>query len=287
MTIVLEDWHPSPEVLRLLSLARDFAEREHPVTVRQTFYHLVSIGVTPNAERSYGRLVKILIKARKAGILPFEWFIDLTRRPLELSLYEDVSAFLTKEVDYYFRDTWIGQPVYLIVWVEKQALQGVLWPVAAEYNVSLFVGRGYASWPITFQAVERFRRFSDKDWVLLYLGDYDPSGTDISRDLESRFHRLGVEIEFDRLALTREQVDEHKLPPMPAKKQDPRYKSFIQKHGESSVELDALPPSVLRTLLKEKIETYLDMDAFRRDLAIEKSEKQWLLENIEELKEEM
>ena len=287
MTIVLEDWHPRPEVLQLLSLARDFAEREHPVTVRQTFYHLVSVGATPNAERAYSRLVKILVRARKAGILPFEWFVDLTRRPLELSLYENVATFLTKEVDYYFRDTWIDQLVYLIVWVEKQALQGVLWPVTAEYNVSLFVGRGYASWPITFQAVERFKRFSDKDLVLLYLGDYDPSGTDISRDLESRFHRLGVELEFKRLALTGEQVDEYKLPPMPAKKQDPRYKSFVTSHGGFAVELDALPPSVLRTLLKEAIESYLDMDAFRRDLAIEKSEKQWLLEKIKELKGEM
>lgn len=285
MSIVLEEWHPSHEVLQLVTLAKDFAEREHPVTVRQTFYQLVTSGAISNTERAYGRLVKILVRARKAGIIPFDWFTDLTRRPLRLKLCEDVGEFLEEQADRYYRDTWRNQDAYVLVWVEKQALQGVLWPVVGYYNVSLYPGRGYSSWPFIFEALKELQEQDEKSRILLYLGDYDPSGMDIARDLEKRFRSVGVEFQdFTRLALTRAQIEEYKLPPMPVKREDPRCKSFIQEHGGSAVELDALPPSVLRALVKDAIEAHLDMIAFRRDLALERREKEWLLDRIEELR---
>jgi len=286
LIIVLDEWHPTPEVLQILSLARDFAEREQPVTVRQTFYHLVSVGAIPNTEPAYRRLVRVLIRARKSGIIPFDWFVDPSRHPLKLKLYRNVGEFLTEELEHYYRDTWNTQDTYVIVWIEKQAVQRPLWPVVGKYNVSLYPGRGYSSWPLFLQAVEELEEHSEKNLVMLYLGDYDPSGVDISRDLKRRFEEWGVELAaFTRLALTRNQIEEYELPPMPAKRGDPRYANFVMSHGDFAVELDALPPRVLRELVDNAILRCLDVQVFREEVAKEQSEKAWLREKVQELKD--
>lgn len=274
--LVLKKWHPRNErILKILSLAKEFARSEKPVTVRQTFYHLVSLRIIPNTERYYRKTGVVLTKARKAGIIPFEWFVDRSRRSIKVSTYPNIQAFLQQMVKYYYRDTWLNQKAFVIVWVEKEALVGVISPITTYYNVPLFVGKGYSSWSTFFEAFKIVEEYAKrgKNVVILYLGDFDPSGVDICRDLQSRFETLGIIPYFERLALTKEQIIQFNLPHMPLKENDPRSKKFQQKHGNFAVELDALPPNLLRQILREGIEKYLDLNAFKKDLQKETDEK--------------
>lgn len=192
---VLKKWHPRNErILKILSLTKEFARSEKPVTVRQTFYHLVTRKIIPNTERYYRKTVVVLTKARKAGIIPFEWFVDRSRRSIKVPIYPNIQNYLQQMVKYYYKDTWLNQKVFVIVWVEKEALVGVISPITNYYNVPLFVGKGYTSWSTFFEAfkiVEEYAKRSE-GVVILYLGDYDPSGIDICRDLQSRFEKLGI-----------------------------------------------------------------------------------------------
>ena len=282
---VFETWRPRPETLKILLPAREFVEKENPVTIRQTFYHLVTIGTIDNSQKDYKRLVKILTKARKAGIIPFGWIVDLTRSPLILPLYPDIKTFLKDKVRVYYRDTWLRQPFFMIIWLEKQALQEIVWQIANQYNVPLFVGRGYSSWDLIIKASELLRQHHEngKRLEILYLGDYDPSGEDMLRDLSERLGMLGIEAELYKIALTETQVREYNLPHQKIKSEDPRAKNFI---SDFAVELDALHPSVLRELIKKAIERFLDISAFYSDMELEKKEKGKLLEKVEEIVDE-
>lgn len=274
--IVLESWSPRGKTLEILQSAKEFAEREQPVSIRQTFYYLVTLGVISNTKRDYCKLVKILTKARKAGIIPFEWFVDRSRRPIKVSLYKNTKEFLEDKVKHYYRDTWLNQDVYIITWIEKEALEGVITPVTVYYNVPLYPGKGYSSWSISKDAVKEFRKYPGKKFILLYLGDYDPSGEDISRDLQSRFEKEGLSVQFERLALASEQVQKYNLPAISVKQKDPRATKFIQEHGDNAVELDALPPSVLRQIVEEGIKRHLNLEAFLLEQQKEEVERETL-----------
>lgn len=284
--LVLEKWRPRNErILKILSVAYEFASHENPVTVRQTFYHLVSRGLIPNTEKAYKKLVVILTKARKTGIISFEWFVDRSRRSIQVPTYSNIQEFLQQIVEYYYQDTWRNQNNFVMAWVEKEALVGVISSITMHYNVPLFVGKGYTSWSTFLEAFkiieEQVKR--EKNVIILYFGDYDPSGVDIYRDLACRFEKLRIVPYFERLALTKEQIIQFNLPPMPLKESDPRSERFQREHGDFAVELDALPPNVLRQIVKEGIEKYLDLDAFMRDLQEETKEKTRLEEIVEEI----
>jgi len=283
--IVFELWRPRADTLKMLLHVREFVEREHPVTIRQTFYYLVTIGIMDNSQKGYKRLIKILTKARKAGIIPFGWIVDLSRSPLIVPLYPDIKTFLKDKVRVYYRDTWLRQPVFMIIWLEKQALQEIVWEIASHYNAPLFVGRGYSSWDLIIKASELLKHHHEngKRLKILYLGDYDPSGEDMLRDLSERLGILGIEVELCKIALTEAQVREYNLPHQKIKSEDPRAKNFV---SDFAVELDALHPSVLRELIKKAIESFLDISAFNSDMKLEKKEKDKLLEKVEEIVDE-
>jgi hypothetical protein len=285
MSEAIEPWEPNGHSSRIVSHAKQFIEKEHPVTVRQTFYHLQP-SIIKNSESEYKKLIRILTKARKAGIIPFGWIVDLSRRPLIVNLYQDIKTFLKDKARFYYRDTWIKQPAYIVVWLEKQALQEIVWEVASQYNVPLFVGRGYASWDLIIKAAEllKVQRNNGKRLVILYFGDYDPSGEDMFRDLLERLQKLGIDAECHKIALTEDQVTKYNLPHQPVKTSDPRAKNFNSKF---SVELDALEPSLLRELIKKTIEQHLDLCAFDADQKLESKEKSKLDKKLNEIADEL
>lgn len=170
---------------------------------------------------------------------------------------------------------WEDQSQYAELWVEKQALAGVLEPMAQEFHVTLSVNKGYSSASAMFDAAQRFKENSndgDKDSVLLYLGDHDPSGEDMVRDIEDRLHEFGVvNLEVKKIALTMAQVEEFDPPPNPAKTTDSRYESYAAKHGTESWEVDALPPDELQRLIRVAFEEVIDVDLM--DAVKEREEK--------------
>jgi hypothetical protein len=235
--------------------------REHnPMTLRQVYYQLVARHIIDNSRSEYQRLSNALVKARQEGLLPWGWLEDRTRKPRQSAMWEDLSDFLRTVRSAYRKDIWAKQERYVEVWLEKEALAGIFEPIANKYGVTVVVGRGYNSWSALHEAAQRIE-LMDKDAVLLYFGDFDPSGEDIARALEDGLGFFDTFANVEKVALTQQDVVTYNLPPDFTKSTDTRSRAFIQRYGDMAVELDALPLPVLQTKVREAIEANLDLSA--------------------------
>ncbi|NSW83141.1 MAG: hypothetical protein HPY90_07680 [Syntrophothermus sp.] len=261
--------------LDLIDAARDVLAEYHPMTLRQVYYQLVSRHVIENTRSEYQRLSNALVKARQEGWIPWEWVEDRTRRPRDVSMWSGLDDFIDTVRRAYRRDVWETQERYVVVWLEKDALSGVFEEITLEYGVTLLVGRGYNSWSIRKELAERFISLG-KPAVVLYFGDFDPSGEDICRDLRESFSFFGIYPRVEKVALTREDVIRYKLPPDFAKKTDSRAKKFIERYGDMAVELDALPMPALQDKIRKSIEAHMDLEALGAVFTIEREEREQL-----------
>lgn len=249
---------------------------EGPLTLRQVFYRLVAAQQLENTRAAYCGLSKHLVNARLAGIVDDSRIVDRVRNTLRVPCWNDLPDFLETVRQSYRREKWTRQPYALEVWCEKDAVAGVLQPVTDRYEVLLFPCRGYDSYSALKDAGERIRR-AGRPTVVLYLGDFDPSGQDMPRDIRDRLTRdFGATFDLRVIALTREQVDEHDLPQNFAKRTDSRAAAFIARHGDIAVELDALPPNVLQALVREHLDQFFDVTAFAEEVAREQDEQKRL-----------
>lgn len=260
------------KTLQIVSIAFEVLEAYHPMTVRQVYYQLVSRQVIKNNRSEYQAVSNALRDARLEGAIPWEWIEDRLRRPRYVSMWEDLPQFAETARRAYRRDVWATQPRYLEVWLEKDALSGIFEDVLSGYGVTLNVGRGYDGWSSLRNAADRYQ---DRDEVMvLYFGDFDPSGEDMHRSLKDRLDQLGSEPEVIKVSLTLEDIRRYNLPPDFAKTTDTRRNAFVAKNGDVSVELDALPADVLRARLTQEIEAYIDMaalDSVRKQEARERA----------------
>jgi hypothetical protein len=229
------------KTLKLIEAAYQVLQEYHPMTLRQCYYQLVSKHFLDNNLNQYKRLSNALVKARQQGIITWDWVEDRIRQPRVVSMWRDLSDFLDTVRQAYWKDIWPSQPTYLEVWLEKDALSGIFEDITSEYGVTLVVGRGYNSWSAYKDAAERIA-YQDKPTIILYFGDFDPSGEDIARALNVSLDFFGIsqEITVEKVALTKDDVLAYNLPPDFTKKTDSRSKAFVAKHGDMTVELDAL-----------------------------------------------
>jgi hypothetical protein len=246
--------------MKLIEAAAAVLAEHRPMTLRQVYYQLVSRHAIQNNRNEYQRLSNALVKARQEGIIPWDWIEDRTRKPRQPAMWADLRDFLETVRQAYRKDIWTSQNRYVEVWLEKEALAGIFEPITGEYGVTLVVGRGYNSWTALYEAAERIRAM-DRPTVLLYFGDFDPSGEDICRALREGLAFFGVFPEVAKAALTKEDVLTYNLPPDFAKTTDSRRKAFVERYGDMAVELDALPLPVLRKKIREAVEANLDMTA--------------------------
>ncbi len=247
---------------------------QHPATVRGVFYQAVSRGLVPKTEAAYKTTVgRLLTEMRRSGELPYGWLADNTRWMRRPTTYSSLQDMLQLTAQTYRRALWGTQGAYVEIWLEKDALAGVLYEVTAQWDCPLMVTRGYPSLTYLHEAAEAIAE-QDKPVFIYYLGDHDPSGVDIPRFVEVELRRLapGAAITFERIAVTDEQIVELHLPTRPTKKSDSRSKAF---EGES-VEVDAIPAPVLRDLVANRIQAHIDQDALDRLLGIEAAEAQTL-----------
>lgn len=252
-------WRPQTKTLQLLGYAIDFIKRYERVTVRQVYYGLVTQGL-PNTMNNYHKVVRILKRARLSGLIPFDKVIDDTREAKKTPSWDSIEDILRAALYQYRSDWWEDQRVYVEVWLEKRALSRIFYPITNEYDVHLCVGGGYQSWSEIWEAKKRFIQ-RKQPIMILYFGDLDPSGKDMPRDIRARFATLGIPVEVFEVALTREDIEQYNLPRNPTKPGDSRNKWFIEKYGiDYAVELDALPPNVLRNKIRAAIETCADID---------------------------
>ncbi|MBA7480313.1 hypothetical protein ES707_15764 [subsurface metagenome] len=260
------------KTLKLIEIAKEILAELHPMTVRQVYYQLVSRQVIKNNRGQYQAVSNALVSARREGLIPWEWIEDRLRRPHHVSMWSGLSDFSETCRQAYRRDVWDTQPDYLEVWLEKDALSGIFEEVLNPYGVTFNVGRGYDGWDSIHNAATRFMD-KDSDVTVLYFGDFDPSGEDMVRSLIKRLASLGCQPEIVKCALTHDDILRYDLPPDFAKKTDTRTAAFIDKHGDISVELDALPPGVLRERLEDEVSSRMDLAALKRIKMLEVRER--------------
>lgn len=247
------------------ALAEIVAEIE-PATVRQVFYQAVVRGLVPKDEaRGYKLVQRRLLKLRESGEVPYGWITDNVRIVRGHNRYEGPDDYARVAAEFYRRDYWAESPVNVEVWLEKDALAGVLVPtVVDECGLDLHVTRGYASVSYLQSAADFIKRDGRPTFVYL-LTDFDPSGLGIADTVtvELMNRSYPTEVHVERLAVDREQIDEYGLPTRPTKTTDSRARKFMQQHGTGSVELDAIPPAILRSLVRDSIERHMDPDKLR------------------------
>ena len=262
------------KTLAMLEVALEVLTENNPMTVRQVYYQLVSRQVIENNRGQYQAVSNMLVDARKDGSIPWEWVEDRLRRPRTVSMWTDLPDFVNTVRRSYRRDVWPMQPAYLEVWLEKDALSGIFEAVLSGYGITLNVGRGYDGWDSIHNAADRF---GDGDGMtVLYFGDFDPSGEDMARSLVERLAFFDCNPELIKCALTRDDVTRYNLPPDFTKATDTRRAAFVAKHGDISVELDALPAAVLRSRLVTEIENRLDLDALAEVKQLERADRRRL-----------
>ena len=252
----------------------EIVRRSRPCTVRQVFYQAVVGGVVEKSEAGYDKVQRQLVELRRTGRVSYSSLADNTRWQRKPITYDSMAEAVDRTAAGYRRAVWSDVDTYLEVWLEKDALAGVLMPVTSRYDVPLMVSRGYASLTYLHEAASHMREL-EKRVVVLHFGDHDPSGRDAADKIEATLREFApeVEIEFARAAVTPEQIEEWRLPTRPTKRSDSRSKTWT---GGDSVELDAIEANTLRALCEDLIEQIIPdgwLDGLR---AAEESERDLL-----------
>jgi len=250
----------------------EIVEEIQPATVRQVFYQATLTGVVEKTEGGYDKVQRALVDMRLDGTIPFDWLVDNTRWMRKPRTYGSKEEALQETARLYRRDLWCDADEYVEIWIEKDALAGVIYPVTEEFDVPLMVARGYASLSFLHDAAELIAD-QERPAYIYHLGDYDPSGQDAARNIEEQLREMApdAEIYFKQLAVTRKQIARWKLPTRPTKTTDTRSKAWT---GGESVELDAIAPDDLRKIVRDAIETHVNREQLELLLEIERDERE-------------
>ena len=261
---------------KINEVVEEYSAQDYSLTLRQCYYQLVARGIIENSQNSYKTVGNLINDARLAGLIDWEAIEDRTRNLKSLSHWSNPQSVIQSAAWYYMRDTWLKQDYHVEVWVEKEALDNVVGRVANELDISYFCCRGYVSQSEMWSAAQRFIKYEKmgKSCVIIHLGDHDPSGIDMSRDIKERLKMFGVHaLIFRRIALNLDQITLYNPPPNPAKTTDSRYTSYIDKYGDESWELDALEPKVLHDLITKNVMEFMDEKEVQRVKDLTKNEK--------------
>ena len=243
------------------------------LTLRQLYYQFVTRNAIPNLEKSYNSLGNLISDARLAGLIDWDAIEDRVRVPRLPNEFSDIKDLVNAALQSYRLPRWKGQEHYIELWVEKDALSGVLAPLAEQYHITLMVNSGYSSQSAMYEAGIRFCQHQDKICSLFYLGDHDPSGEDMVRDIKERLTMFGANLAVKKIALTMDQVRQYSPPPNPAKQTDTRAGAYIAKYGLASWEVDALPPDVLHQLIENAILEVLNVEGMNQIIELEDQHK--------------
>jgi hypothetical protein len=272
------------QIERINAIIEEYLAAGYTLTVRQLYYQLVARDIIPNNEKSYKQTTSIVNDARIAGLIDWDAIEDRTRAFISRSRWNKPQDILTASARQYHTDPWKTQDRRVFVVVEKEALVGVFENVCQQYDVPLLAARGYPSASVIREFARNEIEDSDKDIVILHFGDHDPSGIDMTRDLQDRFDMFGWGAPFTlkRMALNYDQIEELRPPPNPAKTTDARFVRYRQRFGPSSWELDALPPDLLSGMARDEIVRYIDKKAWEKwekGLAADRRKMLKLVEN--------
>ncbi len=240
-----------------------------PMTVRQLYYAVAVREVVPKTQAGYRQVCYQLVTLRERGILPYGWIADNTRWQIKPTTYTGLPSALETWHDAYRRDLWARQAAHVEIWVEKDALAGVIAPITRQYAVPLYVARGYSSKTFAYDAAEEIAQIA-KPTYIYHFGDFDPSGVNAGEALQDELAKHGAHVQFARMAVTLAQIEAYTLPTLPVNRRDPRAKTW--KHP-FVCELDALPATELRALVEQCITQHIDAAAWNAEQQAEQLEK--------------
>ncbi|EEA00137.1 conserved hypothetical protein [Burkholderia sp. H160] len=263
---------------RIINTAGVILESIEPTTVRSVCYQLFTRGLIANmGKNETAKVSRLLTLARERGDIPWDWIVDETRAVERATQWEDGAAFIEQAVRQYRRDCWRDQPYRVEVISEKGTVRGVLAPVLHEYGVPFRVMHGFGSATV-LNDMARTINAAEAPSILLYVGDYDPSGLYMSEaDLPerlTRYHADPEHYELRRVALTREDIGGLPSFPADAKRGDARHAWFVRNYGTRCWELDAMNPNDLRERVRRYVDVLLDIDAWNHALKIQAVERE-------------
>jgi hypothetical protein len=277
-----------PDSLTIINRAnliiRDYSRQGFKLTLRQLYYQFIARDLLPdswideeynrknglpadtkNTIKNYKRLGDVISDGRLAGKIDWDAIEDRTRNLQSNLHWSSPRSIVRACADQYAVNLWENQDKYVEVWVEKEALIGVLEGICTELDVPYFACKGYTSQSEMWGAAQRLiqQEQEGKETIIVHLGDHDPSGIDMTRDVQARLNLFGSTAMIHRIALNFDQVETYNPPPNPAKTTDARYESYAALHGDESWELDALEPSVIVDLIRNEVEAHIDQDAWQ------------------------
>ena len=273
--IEYQEYKPRKRSQAIITIANgiisEYAAEGMRLTLRQLYYQFVARDYIPNKQKEYDNLGAIISKARLGGLIDWNAIEDRTRNLVSNSHWRTPGHIIRAAREGFMLDHWKGQPFRVEVWIEKEALVGVIADICNDLDVPYFACRGYVSQSEMWAAAMRLQGYADKRQapVILHLGDHDPSGIDMTRDIAARQELFGGSLDIRRIALNMDQVEKYAPPPNPAKLTDSRCGAYIDEYGPESWELDALEPRVLKALITEHVEGLRNAEIYQKQLKLE------------------
>ena len=259
------------------SVIDEYSAQGYELTLRQAYYQLVARGYIENNERSYKNIGSLINDGRLAGLIDWNSITDRTRNLRNRAHWDQPQDVIYSAKYSYLLDKWEGQPNYVEVWVEKDALIDIVGQACRPLDTPHFSCRGYTSQSEMWSAAQRFIRQKNREArYIIHLGDHDPSGIDMTRDIQERLEMFGADVYVKRVALTMNQVTTYNPPPNPAKITDSRCGKYIDQYGEESWELDALEPQMLTKLITNEVTALRDDAIYQAVCRREATEKREL-----------
>jgi len=249
-----------------------------PMTVRQVYYQATVKGLVEKTESGYAMVQTDLAIWRRLGIIPYDWLADNTRWQRKPTTFTNVETALRDAAHFYRKDLWADADCYVEIWLEKDALAGVIAPITNAYDVPLMVARGYASLSFLHSAAEAISRVGVPTYIY-HFGDFDPSGVNAAEKIEEAIREMApaAAVHFERVAITEHQIRSLDLPSRPTKKTDSRAKNF----GDISVELDAMEPGMLRAMVESVINRHLPKEVYSELLIAEEDDRARISELVD------
>lgn len=268
------------------TILQDYYSQGYRLTLRQLYYQLVAKGTIPNSVKEYSKLSQTCVIGRMNGLLDWYMIEDRIRVPYLEYYVNSPEEAIEDALRHYKLNRQEGQPNHIEIWTEKDAVSNILKRVSEKFHVRLMVNRGYSSCSAMYETYKRFSKVDqDQDQIILYVGDHDPSGLDMLRDIRERLDEFGAEdFQLIPVALTMTQINKYRPPPNPAKISDPRAGWYINQFGDMSWELDALSPKVLEAVVKVALIGHLDISQYNRMVGREDRDKIKLKGIINQLK---
>lgn len=249
-------------ICQVNAIIDEYMAQGYKLTLRQAYYQMVARGLIPNTQRSYKQLGDVVSDGRLAGLIDWNAIEDRTRNLQSNSHWNSPSEIVEACARQFRVDLWERQQNYCEVLIEKSALEGIIEGICTKLDVAYMACRGYMSQSEMWGAAQRLIRQEDdgKETFIIHLGDHDPSGIDMTRDIQDRLELFESNVKVRRIALNFDQIEQYDPPPNPAKATDSRFEEYQALHGDESWELDALEPKVIVSLVEDAITDLIDQD---------------------------